>query len=102
MFLFFSFQVLCQFVFWGYFLGVISFYDKILEAENAKAGTPGLHGKNAAVPFAASRNIRFLFFFFFAVRIYRCFSWKDNQEYGVFRYSVHRYQKQRAKPQTQS
>lgn len=45
--------------FYGYFFGVTSFYDKILETENAKTGTPaGFCGeKNAAVPFAASRKI---------------------------------------------
>lgn len=52
-----------------------------------------MHGKNAAVPFAASRNIRFLYFFSLWLEFIGAFLGKIT-EYGVFRYSVHRYQKQ--------
>lgn len=47
-----------SFLLYGFFLEVTSFYDKILEAENAKTGTARvLHGKkNTAVSFAASRK----------------------------------------------
>lgn len=60
-------------------MGVTSFYDKILEAENAKTGTPSvLHGKKEMLPFHLLLPEKYADFVV-VVRICQHFSWKGKK-----------------------